>query len=241
MVFSYVLVTVLSEEKNINLSPKLLIYALGSFCGFPIGASVCKTFCDNKTISQKDAALIIPYCNNASFSFVVGAVGLSFFDSRQLGYILYISQLITSLVPICLIRINYNSVSNCTESSSFFEVFLKSIEKSVKSILNICGLICIFSALLEILKSCNLNFLSVFLEISNGVTYCAAFKDTHPCLSFVICGFCCGFSGICVLLQIKSTFKYNELNFFSLIAHKIFQGVFTALLSFAGYKFFVCT
>ena len=241
MVFSNVLVTALSKEKNIKLSPKIIICLLGSFCGFPIGASVCNAFCDNKIFSKKDAALLIPYCNNASFGFVVGAVGYSFFGSLKLGYILFISQLIASFVPIFLIKINYSRMSYPAEAFSMFEAFLKSIERSIKSILNICGLICVFSALLELLKSIHLNFLSIFLEISSGVAYCVDFKEACPCLSFVLCGFCCGFSGICVLLQIKSAFEYSELKFSNLLAHKIFQGILTALLSFAGYNFFVCT
>ena len=148
MVFANVLVATISEKGINKISPKIIVFLLGNFCGFPIGASVCKTFCDNKIISPKDAALIIPYCNNASFGFTVGAVGLSFFENEKLGYVLFISQFLASLILICNIKINYSNTLAGTNKTSQFEMFLNSIEKSVKNIFNICGLICIFSAFL---------------------------------------------------------------------------------------------
>lgn len=235
MVFSDMIVTMLLSEETIRFSPKTIAFFMGTFCGFPIGATVCENMCKNNLISKDDAAKIIPFCNNASPAFLLGAVGASMLGDKRLGVVLFISQTLSSALPIMFIKIKNDKSILKNNPACVQEAFLSAIEKSVAGILKVCALICVFSAILALLKQISLSFLAIPLEISNGAAYCAEMYKGNPSIAFALCGFCCGFSGLCVHMQIKSMLKTVEISMSRLFFCELLQGVVCSMFSLAGY------
>ncbi len=239
MVAADMIVTTLFSDKGISFPPKFTAYILGSLCGFPVGASVCENMCKNKALSKRDAARIIPFCNNTSPSFLLGAIGTVMFGDKRYGIILFIAQTVASAFPLLFIKTQKSCIIHVKNNVSVLEAFVSAIEKAVMGVLKVCANVCIFSVIITLLKKLSLDFLSVFLEISNGTTYCAEIFSAHPIYGFALCGFCCGFSGFCVHMQIKSMLKYVEISMPNLLFSKLLQGLFCGLLSAIGYYLFI--
>ena len=64
------------------LSPKASVFLLGALCGFPVGAIVCERMCASGALDRRDAERLLPFVNNASPAFLLGAVGNLFGDRR---------------------------------------------------------------------------------------------------------------------------------------------------------------
>ncbi|MBQ8836994.1 MAG: hypothetical protein IJ002_05770 [Clostridia bacterium] len=238
MVLSDITVTLLTEDDTVALPPKITAFVIGSLCGFPIGASICEKLYIHNEIGKDDAAKIIPFCNNASPAFVIGAIGVSMLNNKQLGLLLYFSQILASLLPLLFIKVKAWDGKKAKSNHSISEIFFSSIEKSILSILKVCAVICIFSVVIALLKSVSLEYLSVFLEISNGTAFCASLANKTPTLAIALCGFCCGFSGICVHLQIFSSLKSVKVKYYKLLFCKVLQGFLSSIFTLIGYYLF---
>lgn len=239
MVLSDVTVTLLMDDDTVSLSPKITAFVIGSLCGFPIGASVCDRLCKSNAISKQDAAKIIPFCNNASPAFVIGAIGVSMLKSKHIGLILYFSQILASLLPILFIKVKTCDSEKTKNDVSISDAFFSAIEKSIFGIFKVCAVICIFSVVISLLDTVSLSYLSIFLEINNGAAFSVSLFNNFPSLTILLCGFCCGFSGICVHMQITSSLKSVKVKYVHLLLCKLLQGILCSLFSFAGYYLFI--
>ncbi len=231
--------SVLSTEKGL-ISPKWTVFLLGSICGFPVGASVSDSFVNSGRLDKTTALKLLPFCNNTSPAFVIGAIGVSLFNNKELGVLLYVAEIISAFILVLFIKCDKIGVANTSEKNGFFDDFLSSIEKSVKTILKICVIICFFSAILAFVKN---NFgektysiLSFLLEIGNGSYICSKtfYLQSYSCIALL--GFMCGWSGICVHLQILSAAKSIKVKYHTIVMGKLLHGIFSSVLAVIGYK-----
>lgn len=245
LVLSDIITSLLLSEGSMNVPPKWIVFLLGSLCGFPVGAVVCDRLYKSGTLSEQEAERLLPLCNNTSPAFVMGAVGTAMLDDIKLGLLLFFAQLISALILFLPIHVHKHKVRVNAAASSFSNQFFSAIEKAVGSILKICALICLFSALLAVLRCyCSETayvFLAALSEIGNGSASVCKLFTTSPAFSIMLCGFVCGWSGLCVHFQIflsLKSIKVKKIHFWSC---KFFQGILSAIFSLAGYKLFFCS
>ena len=219
---------------NREIPPKWTVFLLGNLCGFPAGAVACARYTEAETWETKNLSYLLAFSNNASPAFLLGAIGNALFSDARIGILLFISQTTVSFIGTVLTPVTVKvGIPRCNTDFSFFGV----LEKTIHSILRICALICLFSAILAICRvyvsPLWYSILASVLEIGNG-TFAAS---TLPIpYAIALCGFACGWSGICVHLQIFSLLKSMKVNKIHFVFCKLLQGICTAILSFGGYK-----
>lgn len=237
LVLSDIITNLLISEKRI--SPKWSVFLLGSLCGFPVGAIACEEYYSAGALTKEDATKLATVCNTASPAFIIGAIGNTLLQDKALGCILYLAQLLITFLFVMPLHIKPITPCNKLLIKPGNRFFL-SLEKAVKNILQICALICLFSACLSICKDFFHEriflFLSILLEIGNGVSIAARQKTAF---AVALCGFACGWSGICVHFQIFSVLKSIKVNKQHFFFYKFLQGILTAVLAFCGYKLFL--
>ena len=244
LVFSDLIVSALLSDGNKITSPKYTAFLLGALCGFPTGAVVCERLCQKGVLDPKDAERLLPFCNSVSPAFAIGAIGVSMLGDMRLGILLYGSQLLASLLLLLPLRVRAHTGQKTAQSFSFPEMFFAAVEKSVSSILRICALICLFSALLSILRvycrETAYTLLAALLEIGSGSNAAAALYTTAPKLSLALCAFACGWSGICVHFQIFSVLKSIKVKGCRFVFYKGLLGLLSMAFTVIGYKLFFC-
>ncbi|MBQ9428196.1 MAG: hypothetical protein IJU41_01480 [Clostridia bacterium] len=247
-VMSGILVRVLRLDSGKRQRPPLLLFLLGALCGFPIGAQLCRDLYAGDEKVYPNAEWLAATVDLASPAFVIGAVGCGGFGSQKIGICIYLCQTIIAFIGYCLIRVDGQGSpkQKSVTMSSFGEILFASVESAVRAILNVCGLLCLFSALLSVLS--DLPFISqrmilplaVLLEIGNGTALCAKLFAYSPALSVGLTAFCCGFSGICVQLQISTAMKGFHLNSQKLLLYKLIMGILCAAASIFCCKILGC-
>ena len=108
--------------------------------------------------------------------------------------------------------------------------------------LRVMALICLFSAILAVLRCYIPNntvfaALALLLEIGNGAARSAELFGTSPCAAVTLCAFGCGFSGICVHMQVLSVLRSVKVRYNHFFFGKVMLSAMTAFFAFCGCKF----
>ncbi len=189
---------------------------LGFLSGFPTGAAILADAVRQNSVTKEEAESLLPFCNNAGMSFVVGAVGLGVFGSARIGMMLFWAQLAAALLAVILTGdgrkpIHSESALPSHAPMSLPAVFTSAVSESAFAMLSVCGYVVFFSVLSGAFSAIFLRFLpsltgicalfSGFLELSGGV-FLLSEEIFSPFLTAVFCGALLGFGGLSVLLQV---------------------------------------
>ncbi len=202
----------------------IFIFLVSLFSGYPVGAKLIDNSVKNKEIDQNTANTMLCYCVNAGPAFVVLAVGEKVFLSKNLGYVLLLSHILTSLIFAVFLKskITNTQISEKDKQQNLGDTFVEAVSDATHNIINICAFVVLFSVISEVLKEYNLKLILPFFEITTGII-------TTKNLYFT--AFLLGFGGISIQLQILSvikSFKVNKLKFFLFrILHGVISAAFT--------------
>lgn len=241
MVLSDCITALVLEKESLVRHAKWVAFILGAVCGFPVGAVVCETLVCRGAISKEDAERLLPFCNNASPAFVLGVVGNGLYGDLRMGALVFFAQFFVAFCMVLSVK-----SAPCTfvmpPVDSLKTLFLNAVEKTASSVLRITVLVSFFSAILSVarryMSSSAFAFSSAFLEIGNGVAATTAIPQPY---GFALCGFACGWSGLCVLLQVLFASRSIKVKTKRYVLSKALQGVLTAFLTLVLYKFLLDT
>ena len=222
------------------LSPKLSAFLLGALCGFPVGAVVCERMCESGALAKRDAARLLPFVNGASPAFLFGAAG-SLFGDWRIGTVLFLSQLAAAAL-FCLPMRTERCGGRQQAVPHAADAFFGAVDRGVQSMLRVTALICLFSALLAVLRSyiraeAAFAALAALLEIGNGTARCADLFTMAPCSAALLCAFGCGWAGLCVHAQILSVLKSVKVRYSRFLLCKAAEGALCAIFAFCLCKF----
>ena len=221
-------------------------FILGLLCGFPMGASVLCGMYDQKEIGEAEFSSAMTFCNNPGAAFVINTVGLSFFGSKRLGIILYLSVVSSAILvgffgkffkknkkslsgerPLCILQ-NEKSIS---------KLFTSAMIKALTSVLTVCAYVTFFSSLVgclgRIVKSVGASStisaaLFGFFEISSGVSMASTLGSRA--LAILLCSATLGWSGLSVHLQI-ATICHGRIDMRPYFFAKLAQSVLCAAIA----------
>ena len=162
---------------------------MGTISGYPVGAKVLCNLYDKKICSKAEAERLIAFTNNSGPIFILGTVGISLLGNEQIGRILLISHILSSLIVGFIFRFwkynqinltykNYNSEStDLVRISNFGEILAEAIKKSIFTVLSIGGFVVLFSVIISILTNSRIlvilansfNYIGIPYEFSIGL------------------------------------------------------------------------
>ncbi len=178
----------------------------GLIGGYGAGVSTVKESYTDKSISKEEAEKLLGICNNAGPIFIIGTVGIGFFNSKNIGIMLFIIQIITVLIcarifsPKAILDANkFSSEWNSYKKNkaSFGRVMTKSVYESGISMINVCSYVITFSAILGILKMDKYPIISGVFEVMQGCGMVSQMGEKAlPIISGII-----SWGGLCVHFQ----------------------------------------
>ena len=136
-----------------------LCLVLGIISGYPLGAScVCDMYKEG-TLSKQEAQNLLAFCNNSGPLFIIGCVGASMYQSRQIGITLYIIHIISSIMvgiilSLFIRRTNHSAHQdiNISASKPLAVIIKEAVSGAVNNILLVCGFTVLFSVVISSLK-----------------------------------------------------------------------------------------
>ncbi|MCH5303646.1 MAG: hypothetical protein J1E41_02170 [Ruminococcus sp.] len=219
-----------------GFSGKTLICVLiGIIGGYPVGARGIKNLFENGEISEKEAVRASYTAVGSGPGFLITFVGMKLLNSMEIGVILFFAQFISVIIIGILNKFIfrdteiYNSKKeNKAKIKNMSELFVSSVSSAVYGIIEMCGIVVIFSAFISIIEGVigENEFIEILLEVT---TACNTLSKT----SYVtLIAFAVGFGGICVHFQIFQILGNIDVNKTLFFVFRIIQGVITALITY---------
>lgn len=192
-------ISILGRYLNKIMKPLFNISGEGAFCfimgiisGYPIGAKIASNFYENNICSKEECERLLSFTNNSGPLFIIGTVGISMYHSTTIGFLLFISHILSSITVGIIFKFwkkdnkninnfKYSQSNKNIESSkdnklisfsNIGEILASSITNSLKTVVLIGGFIVIFSCIISILNSMNIiftlsNILSPLFDLFN--------------------------------------------------------------------------
>ncbi|MDQ5983716.1 MAG: hypothetical protein RUMPE_00742 [Eubacteriales bacterium SKADARSKE-1] len=234
---------------------------LGFIGGYPTGANGIMTLLKNNLITNQQAEQMAYFVVGAGPSFVITFVGSQLLHNEHLGVILFVSQVISSILIGIGIAIFSNKEtidrrsSNKETNYSFSQGLIISTSDSVYSTINMCAFVVLFSSLLEVIKNSKINIflehfflsfgiqketfqliLSMLLEVTNGMV-----KGVSCHIPIFLLSFAMAWAGICVHLQIFYCLKGLKFSKCKFMLFRLLQGVISGIIAHILVCFFTST
>ncbi|HNX27793.1 MAG TPA: nucleoside recognition domain-containing protein [Syntrophomonadaceae bacterium] len=161
-----------------------LVVVMGFTSGFPVGALLSRKLYDEELLTAEETERLASFTNNSSPLFILGAVGIGMFASREIGFLLAFSHYMANFLvgilwrfkAITRIKMRSEHINNRHTSMSLLKdklqnlnigsVMSEAIKNSINNILAIGGFILIFSVITRMLTCWGfMGILAQFLEL----------------------------------------------------------------------------
>lgn len=233
------------------LPPELgSVVLLSLIGGYPMGAKSIADLLNQHRIEPGCAQRMLLYCCCAGPSFIITAVGYGMFGSYQAGFVLYLVQLITSLIfavvtGVFARRKKQKQVLACFAPANtpkpflpFGQAFVSAVSGAVSSLAQMCGFIILFRAVSEAAANLFQNrFLSCILLGSLEVTNGCLLSGTLP-LGILFASCFLSFGGFSVIAQLAGFLKDTTLSTRPFLAARALHAVCSSFLVFCYLKLF---
>lgn len=234
----------------LNISDSALsILILSMVSGFPSNGRNTHNLYNKGKISMEEAGYILMYTHFSSPVFILTTCSLIYLRSEKLGIILLLSHYLSNIIIGILFRnINNPSLDNFTikehKSQNFTINLIKSIRSSIDSLLLILGILTVFliisSLIINIIHS-NLYTSAIIrsiLEMTLGLKYIASLNISmmHKVILFSAI---LSFGGLSVHMQVMAQIVEDKISCKYYLIGRVFQVLFSIVLSFIFYKIFI--
>lgn len=219
-----------------NYSAIIMIFSF--IGGYPVGSKLIENTYSSGIISKKKAELMLGYCVNSGPSFIIIFVGSSVLKSKLLGFVLLLSNLLSSIIIFLIYRKLEKSddkiVKGKIEILHFSDSFVKATYDAAYSMIGICAFVVLFSSIIgtitEIFSFEIIKPLTMILEVSNGIIQA---KGDVLMISFLL-----GFAGFSVHFQILSLCNKLRPNYMLFLFSRVFHGLLSTGITYLIIKSF---
>lgn len=231
-------------------------FIIGATGGYPLGAAYIAQLRKKLLVSQKEASLLLIFCNNSGPAFIIGAVGIGVFSSVSLGFFLYAVHIIAALIVGIIISpkapcdICYDEAE--VTAPSFSSAFTASVKRSAEAVISICAFIAAFSALNGILGGMGIisslvgemahvsgfelswcrALLAGILELGNGIGAISGFEATPQ--SLALAAFILSWGGLSVHFQTFAMIDATDIKTARYVIGRLFTALIAAALALLG-------
>lgn len=220
-----------------------LPWLLGTLCGFPIGAIVTANLYTSGVIHRDSAERILPLSTNVSPSFAVAIAGGVVLHDLQIGFLLWVIQVLSALLTGLFLRpivpFSGTSTNVYSEPQSTSASFVEAVQTAARTMCHLAGFLVLFSVLLclvtplfsmlQIPAACAALCAGI-LELTNGVTMLAS-VPLNLSVRFLLTSVLLGFSGFCVHAQVLSFAGPLGLSIRPYLCGKVLHALLAGLLS----------
>ncbi len=212
---------------------------LASFLGgYPTGAHTLTTLVQQGLMPREPAGRMLRCCVNPGPAFLVLAVGESMLGSRHVGWLLLLSQVLSSLTLcalLCRDKQNIVSQKRPKQFISLADAFVAAVSGAASAMLTIFAFVLAFSVVFALLNSFDprLRPLAAILEVTLGCTTAAQLGGKT---GLILAAFFIGFGGFSVGFQVLALTRQAQIpssGFWRarLLAGLLNAGVFGLLLA----------
>lgn len=236
---------------------------LGFISGYPVGASTALQLYRQGLCSKVEAERLLAFCNNSGPAFIFGVVGAGVFGDSRVGLLLYLTHALASILVGLLFRFHGGRDRGAPAGRRAKPIaavtlpaaFTVSVNRALRSTLNICAFVVFFSVVLQLLSAGGIlsalarllallglspewarRLVAGVLELSSGVSSLSGGTGLAGRAS--LAAFMLGWAGLSVHCQVLSFLLDSGLSVRTYLAGKLCHGLIAAGLTWLCARFF---
>ena len=234
------------------------IFLMSIISGYPVGAKLISEFYQQGKITDRQANKLVTFCSTSGPLFIIGSVGTAIFFDKKIGYILFFSHILSSIINGIVFRNKFvdktEMQKNAKNECELSTILPNTMNDTILSCLVVGGYIAIFFLMIELFNNFGffnpiVDFLSNILS-SLGVTK-NAIKSTifgiieisKGCIeiaksgisiiaSTTIASFLISFGGLCTFFQATTFLSKCKVDLKFYLFQKLTHAIISAMLSF---------
>ena len=227
------------------------VYIMSILSGYPIGAKLTSDLYKSGQISQKQAFTITSFTSTSGPLFIIGTVGIGFFNNQKIGLIILIAHYIGALLNGLIYRSKEQSNLEYNVQPKTSMNFLNdSMTNSIMSIMIVGGFVALFYMILNLLNSLNVFALPILLLekigvdgsittaiISGIIEVTSGELALSKCglnfnLSAILSSFLISFGGLSIHAQAYCFLKDFNMSYSKFLLQKITHAIISASVTF---------
>lgn len=241
-----------------RLSPDCIyVIFMGFLCGFPMGASIIAESLSLKRISDKEASLLLAFCNNIGPVYFISFVSIlcPYYPIWLTFSIMYLVPLTYGLIlrhtryrdipyykKACQSSVSehptkYHTAIHCnpagSANASYGSALQASLQKAITSILYLGGYMVIFTVLQLPFYNTYYQLPEPYIHILKGLIEISSgitALQPYPELYDIVYALFLPFCGLCCLYQTYAMIKDTPLSLTSYFKHKLAQTLCTIII-----------
>lgn len=149
-----------------NTSPiSIYIFFMSIISGYPVGAKLVSEFYEKGLITKNEAHKIITFSSTSGPLFIIGSVGIGFFNDFSLAIIVFVSHVVGAFLNGIIYRNCYKTqfIEQNFSKESSNNILDDCMYNSIRSVLIVGGYIVIFYCLIDILIDFNILYPLIWL------------------------------------------------------------------------------
>ncbi len=238
--------------------------ALGFIGGYPVGARTALQLYQQGLCSKPEAERLLAFCNNSGPAFILGVVGAGIFGDSRVGFLLYLTHALASLLVGLLFRFYGGAQRRRSavprppkpiQAVTVPAAFTGAVVRSFQNTLNICAFVVFFSVVLQLLSAFGVfaalarllaaagfepewarRLVAGLLELSSGVSSLRGGTQLAGRVSMA--AFMLGWAGLSVHCQVLSFLVDSGLSAKTYLAGKLCHGLIAAGLTWCLTRLF---
>ncbi len=212
---------------------------LGFLCGFPVGTRMVLSLYDQGRIERSECERLLGFCNLPSIAFLVSAVGVSLYQNRLFGILLWLSSMSSAIVVGFATRkkgvLHTKTPVHSALPTPGISIFTSAVADGCTAMLSVCAYVLFFNAVIGCLSrflgqfhlpSCCRALLFGFFELASGADASAAIPNKLA--SSVLCGLGVGWSGLSVHCQLITICDGRGLSYRFYFLARLCEGLLCA-------------
>ncbi len=243
--------------RQLGIPESAAVFLLGIVGGYPVGGRTVGELYRSGGISKERAETLLTYCNNAGPSFILSIAGAGVFGSQRIGWALYGIHVTAAVLAGWLLGsfgesrgggsagtkrrfiapIKPVNVPIEGGNAPFLPaVFVDVTRNAAFSMINICGFVIFFLAVMALIRQAWPNVPPVvlgLLELTGGVT-----SLKNDAAGFCMAAALLGWGGVSVHCQTAAVLEDTGLSLKRYLLAKALQAVVSALLALGVCRFF---
>ena len=218
-------------------------FVMSILSGTPSNAKYLKDLLDNKLITVKDCNKCLIFLHFTNPIFVIGTIGLIFFNNKRIGLIILICHYISTLIIGFFNRnssysnLNPNNFNKnfIIKEKKFISILKNSINNTINTLLLILGIITTCIIITCILDNIffldnDFKFIYGFIEMTQGLKY-LSLSDLSIKLKASISSFLISFGGLCIHAQVFSILDDKKIRYLPYLISRIVHGLISFILT----------
>ena len=242
---------------------KIYPFAMAFLSGYPMGARIVGDYYRDGLIDSQRLKHLLSYSMVTGPAFLIGAVGIGFYNSAQLGYILAVSHYLGALcngMVLGGLHLTKSTIfteqeqsrqnRECFQSNEkgYSEILTDSIFDSFRTIGIVLAYLMMFMILTDLIQfsgvlrafgeSWGSGLVKGLLEMTVGCSSISLCRTSLK-IKFVLTSFLVSFGGMSVIGQSMSMLKNCPVTLGEVIKMKCCHGMISGILAFTMYTFVV--